>query len=173
MLRLRQSHRIMSHIDSEEVTRQNTLETYNHELITSEDFYVSEIESLITHIVHPLEKSASRCHIKDEKQIDFVFGITKHLKDFHLQFLRIIQNELSVIDTFSTYIGFIQLYSDYFVRYSSIIDTVASWSKSMEFREFIQLRLNNEQCRKYIDNRLCSVPWYLFRYICSLSVYTQ
>ena len=33
----------------------------------------------------------------------------------------------------------------------------------MEFREFMILRLQNEQCQKFIDNRLCSIPWYLYR----------
>ena len=145
-----------------EVIRQQKKEAYNHELVTSEDFYVSEIESLCTHVVTPLLANASRCNIKSE-QVSFVFGILQHLSQFHLQLLRIIRDELSVINTFEAYIGFIQMYSDYFTKYDEILDTVSGWCRSMEFREFMHLRLQNEQCKKYIDNRLCSIPWYLYR----------
>lgn len=148
--------------DENEIIRHQKKEAYNHELVTSEDFYVSEIEALITHIVNPLKSNAIRCNIKKE-QVIFVFGIIQHILQFHLQLLRIIRDELSVISTFETYLGFIQMYTDYFKKYMKILDIVSIWSQSMEFREFIILRLQNEQSQKYIDNRLCSIPWYLYR----------
>eukprot|EP01083_Nonionella_stella_P041264 111898_1 len=153
-----------------EVARHQKKEAYNHELVTSEDFYVAEIEALITHLMTPLSGSATRCNIKPG-EIEFVFGIMQHILQFHLQFLRIIRDELTVVHTFAHYIGFIAMYSDYFKKYSLIIDMVASWSHSMEFREFIVLRLQNEKCAKYIDSRLCSLPWYLYRPLLRIKEY--
>lgn len=148
--------------ETSEVIRHQKKEAYNHELVTSEDFYVSELESLCSHIIQPLKQNAIRCNIKTE-QVIFVFGIIQHILSFHLQLLRIIRDELTVVYSFETYIGFIQMYLDYFKKYNSILDIVSIWSESMEFREFMILRLQNEQCQKFIDNRLCSIPWYLYR----------
>ena len=148
--------------DENEIIRHHKKEAYNHELVTSEDFYVSQIEALCTHVISPLKSNAIRCNIKCE-QVTYVFGIIEHILSFHLQLLRIIRDELSVIHSFETYIGFIQMYIDYFKKYNSILDVVSSWSESMEFREFMILRLQNKECQKFIDNRLCSIPWYLYR----------
>ena len=151
----------MSH-DDVEVSRRQNQEAYNHELVTSEDFYVSEMEVIITHIVNPLRGNASRCGIK-AAEVDVVFGTMKHLLTFHLSLLRTLRDEVSVVPTFASYIAFVQMYSDYLQQYTAVLDVVAEWASSMEFREFMRLRLLNPRCQQFVKGGLSSMPWYLYR----------
>jgi len=79
---------------------------------------------------------------------------------FHLQILRIIRDKLSVISTLYQYCGFIKMYTTYISHYNNILLIISKWSKSSEFRSFILLRLQNAQ---YLDNKLSSLSWYLYR----------
>jgi len=145
-----------------DLSRRQNQEACNHELVTSEDFYVSEMEAIITHIVSPLRINASRCNVKC-CEVDLVFGTMKHMLSFHLSFLRAIRSEVSVVPTFANYVSFVQMYIDYLNQYSDILDIMAKWTSSMEFREFMTLRLQNEQCQQFIKGGLSSMPWYLYR----------
>lgn len=149
-------------LDDIEISRRQNQEAYNHELVTSEDFYVSEMDVMMTHIVGPLGGNAARCHIK-ASEVDVVFGTMRHLLTFHLSFLRTLRDEVSVVPTFANYIAFVQMYIDYLNQYTLILDVVAGWASSMEFREFMMLRLQNEHCRQFIKGGLSSMPWYLYR----------
>mmetsp|Transcript_68900 Transcript_68900/g.109374 ORF Transcript_68900/g.109374 Transcript_68900/m.109374 type:complete len:642 (+) Transcript_68900:67-1992(+) len=146
----------------DEVGRSHKKEAYNHELITSEDVYVSELDTLMTHVIKPLMGNLARCHMSAD-EASFVFGILQHMATWHETLLRLIRDELSVVPTFAQFIGFLQMYTDYLAKYLSMLDVVAKWSDSMQFREFVVLRLQNQQCKQYIDQRLCSIPWYLYR----------
>ena len=111
----------------------------------------------------PLEKAAKRVHISGgEPEVKSVFGSLKSLLQFHTTFLSMIRDKLDVVETLCTYINFIQMYQDYLHRYDEILNTFGSW-KSLEFREFITMRLRNPNVKKKIIDRLDSLPWYLYR----------
>lgn len=123
---------------------------------------MSEMDTIITHIVKPLRANASRCNIK-ATEVDLVFGTMKHMLTFHLSFLRAIRDEVSVVPTFANYVSFVQMYIDYLNQYGAILEIVAQWASSMEFREFMMLRLQRQQCLQFVKGGLSSMPWYLYR----------
>ena len=152
----------MNDHSDEDIQRHQKQEAYSHELSTSEDFYVSELEAIVTHIVNPLSANAIRCGLKED-EVNYVFGIFNHMFQFHLQILRIIRDELSVVPTFYKYSGFIKMYKDWLLKYDNVLNIVSLWANSMEFREFMILRLQSDKVKEIIDSRLCSIPWYLYR----------
>eukprot|EP01084_Bolivina_argentea_P254354 427590_1 len=112
----------------------------NHELITSEDQYVNELETIVKYIVKPLEKSAARCKISGgEESVKKVFKYLNSMLQFHETFLSIIRETISIIPDLYKYIGFITMYDDYLHHYDEILQIFSTW-RSMEFKEFITMR---------------------------------
>lgn len=147
--------------DSEELRQR--AEQFNHQLLTSEDQYVNELETIVTYIVKPLEKAAVRCKIPGgEDQVKKVFKYLNSMLQFHITFLSVIRETISVIPDLYKYIGFITMYNDYLQQYDGILEIFATW-RSMEFREFITMRLKHKNVKKTIIDRLDSLPWYLYR----------
>eukprot|EP00484_Ammonia_sp_Unknown_P005288 CAMPEP_0197081520 /NCGR_PEP_ID=MMETSP1384-20130603/214674_1 /TAXON_ID=29189 /ORGANISM="Ammonia sp." /LENGTH=771 /DNA_ID=CAMNT_0042520415 /DNA_START=23 /DNA_END=2338 /DNA_ORIENTATION=- len=138
-------------------------EQYNHQLLTSEDIYVNELETIVTQIVRPLENAAVRCKIPGgTEEVKQVFKYISSMLHFHENFLSVIREAISVIPDLYKYINFITMYDDYLHHYDRIINTFASW-RSMEFREFIMMRLKHNTVKKNLIDRLDSLPWYLYR----------
>eukprot|EP01084_Bolivina_argentea_P254355 427591_1 len=98
--------------DSEELRQR--AEQYNHQLLTSEDQYVNELETIVNYIVKPLEKSAERCKISGGgESVKKVFKYLNSMLQFHVAFLSIIRETISIIPDLYKYIGFITMYDDY------------------------------------------------------------
>merc|ERR1712113_650991 len=131
--------------------------------LTSEDQYVNELETIVNYIVKPLEKSAVRCKISGgEESVKKVFKYLNSMLQFHVTFLSVIRETISVIPDLYKYISFIQMYDDYLHHYDKILQIFSTW-RSMEFREFITMRLKHKNVKKNIIDRLDSLPWYLYR----------
>eukprot|EP01084_Bolivina_argentea_P281126 480959_1 len=147
--------------DTEELRQR--AEQYNHQLLTSEDQYVNELETIVKYIVHPLQKAAVRCKIRGgEEEVKKVFHYPNAMLMSHVTFLSVIRETISVIPDMYKYIGFVQIYIDYFHNYDKILHIFANW-RSMEFREFVSMRLKHKDVKQHIINRLDSLPWYLYR----------
>jgi len=143
--------------------QQSRIEHFNHQLLASEDQYVNVLETIVEYIVKPLEKAAVRCKIQGgEQEVKKVFQYLISMRDFHITFLSIIRETISIIPDLNDYINFIQMYDDYLRHYDQIVAIFATW-RSMEFREFVSLRLKHQNVRKHIIDKLDSLPWYLYR----------
>jgi len=147
--------------DSHSEDRKQYKEYYNHQLLISEDEYVNVLEAIVDNVVVPLRKHADRCKIKREN-VDYVFYFIEQMKNFHLQLLTVMREKISIVEDFLLYINFLSMYNDYLEKYDKILNCFSTWT-SMEFREFVQLRLQDEKIQKHINDRLCSFPWYLYR----------
>ena len=142
---------------------QQRAEQFNHQLLASEDKYVNELETIVEYIVKPLEKNAVRCKIQGgDKEVKKVFQYIHSMRQFHIEFLSFIRDKISIIPDLWKYINFITIYNDYLHHYDQIIDVFATW-RSMEFREFVTMRLRHKNVKKHIIDKLDSLPWYLYR----------
>ena len=145
------------------VERQHRREAFDHDLIQSEEEYVTILCGLIEGVYLPLKKHANRCGITPNR-VDTVFQYLEEMQRFHVQFLDSIREQERVLDTFAQFGEFTSMYQNYCKDYSRILDEFATW-QSMSFREFVQLRLQeiSGRTRKAIDARLSNLPWYLYR----------
>ena len=142
---------------------QQRAEQFNHQLLASEDAYVNELETIIEYIIKPLERNAKRCKIQGgEKEVKKVFQYMHQMQHFHTEFLSLTRDTISIIPDLRKYISFIKTYDEYLHHYDQIIDIFATW-RSMEFREFVTLRLKHDKVKKHIIDKLDSLPWYLYR----------
>ena len=122
-------------------------EQFNHQLLTSEDAYVNELETIVTYIVKPLEKAAVRCKIPGgEPEVKQVFKYLNSMLQFHITFLSVIREAISVIPDLYKYIGFIKMYDDYLIHYDDILKIFATWC-SMEFQRIINMRLKHKNVK--------------------------
>lgn len=144
-----------------DLSRVKRIQEYNHHLLSSEDQYVNELETLVLYIFEPLAKNAKRCKI-DIDSVKKVYAYLDSMLKFHLTFLGVIRETVSVLPDLYKYQSFVKMYADYLTAYDDIIYTFSTWS-SMECREFLTLRLQQNEVKKHIDQRLCSLPWYLYR----------
>ena len=143
------------------VERHQQREEYDHHLIQSEEEYVKILCALVEGIYNPLKKYATRCKISKES-VEQVFHSLEQMQQFHVPFLDGIREQDRVLDAFAPFYNFTSMYEEYFKNYSQILDIFASW-QSMEFREFVTLRLKDTNVSKDLDPRLSSLPWYLYR----------
>ena len=60
---------------------------------------------------------------------------------FHRLFLNATRDEINVLPKFSEHIHFVNMYQEYLDNYPHILEIVSQW-RSMQFREFMKLRLN-------------------------------
>eukprot|EP00485_Elphidium_margaritaceum_P024314 CAMPEP_0202712972 /NCGR_PEP_ID=MMETSP1385-20130828/47596_1 /ASSEMBLY_ACC=CAM_ASM_000861 /TAXON_ID=933848 /ORGANISM="Elphidium margaritaceum" /LENGTH=650 /DNA_ID=CAMNT_0049373175 /DNA_START=22 /DNA_END=1974 /DNA_ORIENTATION=- len=147
--------------DTEELRQR--AEAFNHQLLTSEDQYVNELETIVYYIVQPLEKAAVRCKIPGGPQeVQRVFKYLTSMLQFHSTFLSVIRDAISVIPDLYKYINFVQMYDDYIRDYDAIVDVFGSW-RSMEFREFVIMRIKNKNVSGSIIDQIHLLPWYLYR----------
>eukprot|EP01084_Bolivina_argentea_P254356 427592_1 len=124
--------------DAEEF--QQRAEQYNHQLLTSEEQYVNELETIVNYIVKPLEKASIHCKIPGgEESVKKVFKYLNSMLQFHTTFLSVIRETISAIPDLYKYIGFITMYDDYLHHYDEILQIFSTW-RSMEFKEFITMR---------------------------------
>ncbi|ETO25753.1 hypothetical protein RFI_11386 [Reticulomyxa filosa] len=79
---------------------------------------------------------------------------------FHVNFLSVIRDALNIVPDFYKYSNFVQMYDDYLGKFDSVLQVFAEW-KSMQFRSFINMRLENEKVKKCIEApMLWMLPWY-------------
>ncbi|ETO10145.1 hypothetical protein RFI_27231 [Reticulomyxa filosa] len=106
----------------------------------------------------------------DEK-VQFVYSYLEHMLQFHLNFLSVTGDALDIVPDFCKYSNFVQMYDDYLERFDKVLKVFADW-KSMQFRSFINMRLENEKVKKYIEApMLCMLPWYGHRSCLFLYLY--
>ncbi|ETO14531.1 hypothetical protein RFI_22834 [Reticulomyxa filosa] len=145
-------------------------EKCNHDLLKSEDEYVNMLEVIVKNVFKPLHEHSEKLRLKPQ-HVQYVYLFLEHMLQFHMNFLSVIRDALNIVPDFHKYGNFVQMYDDYLGRFDSVLKVFAEW-KSMEFRSFASMRLENEKVKKCIEApMLCMLPWYLYHPFDRLKIY--
>jgi hypothetical protein len=125
------------------------------------------LEAMVNFIYNPLRENAPRMGLT-EARVTSVFVFIQHMLEFHVNFLTVIREPISIMPTFGKYCSFVQIYQDYLQKFDKILDVLATW-RSMKFREFVRHRLGRKEVARVLGTSageaptIDALPWFLYR----------
>lgn len=134
------------------------------EIVVTEKTYCERLLEMINMLKSPMQNNAVKLGISQD-QVSSIFGIINSLNDFHLLFLRELEDKKTALpQVFMKYADFFKMYTQYMNGYESSLNILNSLQKNKKFSDFLELKraeMKNMGIAAYLILPVQRIPRYV------------